>query len=131
MLFFINNNIYYLQTSNCVQHLSSNLSKLVAKLINNNINLLNVSKSYIVKTKERVKNRKNTIIRTKKTKIKSIKRDLFDFKYIDAIIKLLRNNKDAIEKKNCNKAKQRKQKKNQKLILSLQLIQIHKLLIKI
>jgi len=120
-----------LQTSNCVQHLSSNLSKLVAKLINNNINLLNVSKSYIVKTKERVKNRKNTIIRTKKTKIKSIKRDLFDFKYIDAIIKLLRNNKDAIEKKNCNKAKQRKQKKNQKLILSLQLIQIHKLLIKI
>ncbi len=90
-----------MQTSNCIQYLSSNLSKLVAKLINNNINLLNINKSCIVKIKERftkVKNQKNTIIQTKKTKIKSIKRDFFDFKYIDAIIKVLRNNKDTIKK---------------------------------
>ncbi len=79
--------------------------KLVIELINNNINLLNVNKSYIIKTK----NRKSTIIQTKRTKIKFIKRDFFDFKYINIAIKVLYNSKDIIERNNNrDKAKQRK-----------------------
>jgi len=104
-----------LQTSNCVQRLSFNLFKLVAKLIDNNINLLNINKFCIVKTKERLtraKNRKSTIIRAKKTKIKSIKRDFFSFEYVNVAIKVLRNSKDAIERdNNRDKTRQKKQKK--------------------
>ena len=88
------------------------MSKLVAKLIDNNINLLNVNKFCIVKTKERfakAKNQKSTIIQAKKTKTKFTKRNLFDFEYIDATIKVLRNNKNAIERdSSCNKARQKK-----------------------
>jgi len=78
------------------------LFKLVAKLIDNNINLLNVNKFYIVKTKKclaKVKNRKSTIIQAKKTKIKSIRRNFFDFKYINVAIKVSRDSKDVVEKK--------------------------------
>ncbi len=58
------------------------------------------------------KYKKDTIIKTKKTKTKSTRRDLFNFKYISIIIKVLRNNKYAIKRDNsCNKVKQRKQKR--------------------
>jgi hypothetical protein len=121
-LFFINNIIRDLQTSNRVQRLSSDSSKSTAKLIDNNVDLLNVNESCIVKTKERsakTKNRKNTITQTKKTKIKSIKRDFFDFEHVDAAIKVSRNNKDAIERdNNCDKTRQRKQKKSEVSIVA-------------
>jgi len=91
------------------------LSKLIVELIDNNVDLLDVNKLYIVKTKERfarAKNRKSTIIRTKKTKTKFIKRDLSNFKHVDKAIKVSRDNKDAIERdNNRDKARQRKEKK--------------------
>jgi len=63
-------------------------------------------------TKQETRNKKNTITRTKEIKTKSTRRNLFSFKYIDTIIKVLRNSKYAIKRNNnCNKAKQKKKKK--------------------
>ncbi len=83
---------------------------MAKKLIDNNINLLNINKSCVVKAKKHfveAKNKKFIITRAKKTKTKFIRIFFFDFKYIDAIIKLLCNNK----KNNNNKIKSKKQKK--------------------
>ncbi len=77
--------------------------------------MLDINQSYIVKTKEcfvETRNKKDTITRTKKTKTKFIKKDFFDFKYVDATIKISRDSKRAIRKNNNrNKTRQKKQKK--------------------
>jgi len=75
--------------------LSLNLSKLITKLINNKINLLNINKICIFKPKKyftKIKNRKNTIIQIEKIKIKFIKRNFLNLEYINIIIKVLYNN---------------------------------------
>lgn len=80
---------------------TSNSSKSIAKLINKNVDLLDVNESRVVKSKERlieIRNKKDTIIKTKKAKTKFIKRDFFDFKHVDAIIKVSRDNKRTIER---------------------------------
>ncbi len=93
------------------------MSKFVAKFINKNIDLLNINKFCIIKTKKqliKIKNKKNIIIRIEKTKTKCTRKNLCDFKYIDATIKILRCNKYIVnknKKNSCSKAKQRKQKK--------------------
>jgi hypothetical protein len=85
------------------------LSKLAIKLIDNIIDLLDINKICIVKIKEyfaKAKNRKSTIIQVEKRKIKFLKRNFLDFKYIDATIKVLRNSKCAVERdSNRDKAK--------------------------
>jgi len=58
-----------------IQQFSFKASKLIAKLIDNNINLLDVNQSCVAKIKERLvktRNKKDTITRTKKTKTKFI-----------------------------------------------------------
>ncbi len=89
---------------------------MIAKLINDDINLLDINQSRVAKTKERLvktKNKKNIITRTKKTKAKSTRRNLFDFKYVDATIKVSRDSKRAIKRdNNRDKARQEKQKKS-------------------
>jgi len=88
---------------------------LIAKLIDNNVNLLDINQFCVVKFKERfveAKNKKDIIIRTKKTKTKFMKRNFFDFEYVDTTIKVSRDNKRAIRRdNNCDIAKQEKQKK--------------------
>jgi len=78
--------------------------------------LLDVNQSRIAKTKERLveaKNKKDTITKIEKTKTKSIKRNLFNFEYVDATIKVSRDSKRAIEKdNNRDKARQKKQKRS-------------------
>ena len=77
------------------------MSKFVAKFINKNIDLLNINKFCIIKTKKqliKIKNKKNIIIRIEKTKTKCTRKNLCDFKYIDAAIKILRCNKYVVNK---------------------------------
>lgn len=84
-----------------LKRLTSNLSKSIAKLIDKNVDLLDVNEFRVVKSKERsikTKNKKGTITRTKKAKAKSIKRDFFDFEHVDAIIKVSRDGKRTIER---------------------------------
>lgn len=79
------------------------------KLLNNdNINILNINSSCIIKSNNcltKAKNKKDIIIQAKKTKTKSTRRDSLDFKYIDARICILRNNKDKEEVLNNSKNK--------------------------
>ena len=88
---------------------------MIAKLINDDVNLLDVNQFCVAKVKERfveTRNKKDTITRTKKTKTKSIRRNFFDFEHVDAIIKVSRDSKCAIRKdNNRDKVKQEKQKK--------------------
>jgi len=104
-----------LQANNLVQLFTFEASKSIAKLIDDNINLLDVNQFRVAKAKERLvekKNKKDTITRAKKTKTKSTKRDLSSFEYVDVAIKVLLDNKRTIDKdNNCDKAKQRKQKR--------------------
>ena len=114
MLLFIDNIICDIQANNVLEQLFFDLSKFVAKLINKNIDLLDINKSRIVKSKEQsieAKNKKATIIKVEKTKRKSTRKNLFDFKYIDAAIKVLRNSKYTI-KRDKRDRRDRKVKKN-------------------
>ena len=75
-------------------------SKFVEKLINNN-ELLFVNEFFNVKIKnyfQKIKNKKEIMTRTEKTKTKFIKQDLFDFKYIK--INFCYNNRDDCDKQN-------------------------------
>ncbi len=99
-----------------LERLAFNSSKLVAKLIDENVDLLDVNESRVVKSKERstkARNKKNTITRIEKTKAKSIKRDSFGFEHVDAAIKASRDGKRTIgrgEKGDRGKAIKNKQK---------------------
>ncbi len=101
-----------MQVSNRVQRLSSNSLEPVAKLIDDDVDLLNVNESCIVKTKGRLaraKNRKSTMTRTKKAKAKSTRRDSSSFEHVDAAIKASRGGKGAVERGGGrDKARQRK-----------------------
>jgi len=86
-----------------IQRFSFEASKSIAKLIDDNVDLLDVNQFRVVKAKERfvkANNKKDIIIRTKKMKTKSIKRNFFDFDYVDATIKVSRDNKRAIRRDN-------------------------------
>jgi len=77
--------------------------------------LLDINEFRVAKAKGRfveARNKKGTITKAKKTKAKSIKRDLFDFEHVDAAIKVSRDNKGAIERGDRrDKVRLRKQKK--------------------
>ncbi len=111
---FIDDIIRHLQVSNRVQRSSPNSPKPVAKLIDDDVDLLDVNEPRIVKAKgrpARAKNRKSTMTRTKKAKAKSTKRDPSGFEHVDAAIKASRDGKGAIERGgDRDKARQRKQK---------------------
>ena len=66
--------------------------------------MLNINKFRVVKAKERsikARNKKDTITRIEKTKTKSTRRNLFDFKYIDVVIKVFYSSKEIVEKDKC------------------------------
>jgi len=73
---------------------ANELEKNIYKKIDNNKTLRYVNKFCVIKTKDcstKAKNKKDTILRAKKTKIKSIKRNSSNFKYVKASIKILRD----------------------------------------
>lgn len=73
---------------------ANKLEKNIYKKIDNNKTLRYVNKSCVIKTKDcstKVKNKKDTILRANKTKIKPIKRNSSNFKYVKASIKILRD----------------------------------------
>ncbi len=98
-----------------IQQFSFKALESIAKLIDDDVNLLDVNQFCVAKAKERfveTRNKKDTITRIKKAKTKFIKRDLFNFEYVNATIKVLRNNKRAIRRdNNCDKVRQKKSKK--------------------
>jgi len=61
------------------------------------------SKEYLIE----IKNRKDTIIRAKKTKTKSTKQNLFDSKYINTTIQVLCNSKNKDNSKILRDSKNR------------------------
>lgn len=102
-----------MQTNNLVQYFISEVSESATELINNNIDLLEINESYIVKAKEcsvGARNRRATITRAEKTKARSTRRDLSGFEYIDAAIKVSRGGKHTVGRDNRNKTIKNKQK---------------------
>jgi len=103
-----------LQASNRVQRPPPDSPEAAAKLIDDDIDLLDVNEPRIVKTKGRsveAKNRKSTMTRAEKAKTKSTKRDLSGFEHIDAIIKVSRGGKRNVDRGGRGKARSKKQKK--------------------
>lgn len=128
VLLSIDNIIRDIYTNNAFDRLSSNSSKFAAKLINGH-DLLDVNKSCVVKSKNRsieARNKKDTIIRTEKTKTRFIKRDFSSFKHVDATIKVSRNNKRTIERhRRDSRDKTRKNKQKESKIDDIVAIDAH------
>lgn len=79
---------------------TNKLEKNIHKKIDNNKTLCYVNKSCVIKTKDcstKAKNKKDTILRTNKTKTRSIKRNSSNFKYVKASIKILRDSNCCCE----------------------------------
>jgi hypothetical protein len=88
-----------IQTNNVLERPASDSSEPAAKLIDEDVDLLDVNEPRVVKSKGRptgARNKKGTMTRTEKAKAKSTKRDPSGFEHVDAAIKASRGGKRTV-----------------------------------
>jgi len=103
-----------LQANNSIQCSSSDATKSIVELMDDDVDLLDINKPRVAKAKGRsieARNKKGTMTRAKKAKAKSTRRDPFDFEHVDATIKASRDGKRIDKRDDRDKARQKKQKK--------------------